>query len=269
MSSGMEVPTRSIYYVILRLLESLQMDIISLSQALGWGYVVCWSASFIPQLILNEKRRSVHGLSLDFVCLNVFGFLSYFLFNISLYCSESIREAYVERFAHLPNLYASDIAFSLNALVMTSLCAYQCVIYRKSIVSNVTTATRLFIIICTLISVLSLLVSSLLDFIYFLSLIKLSVTLIKYVPQVRSNYESQSTEGFSRWNIFLDFAGGLLALTQLALDCWLSNDITTITGNPVKFALALISITFDLIFMYQFNLYSYELLPSHNQRVML
>lgn len=53
-----------------------------LSQLLGWSYFLCWTVSFYPQVhfrrgefnvrvILNFRRRSVVGLSVDFVMLNV------------------------------------------------------------------------------------------------------------------------------------------------------------------------------------------------------
>jgi hypothetical protein len=73
-----------------------------LSQLLGWSYFLCWTVSFYPQVdprvsrfnfrvILNFRRKSVVGLSVDFVVLNVsfsegclltedFGF--YILFNL-------------------------------------------------------------------------------------------------------------------------------------------------------------------------------------------
>jgi len=53
------------------------------SQLLGWAYFLCWTVSFYPQVafpsrsfidiqvILNYQRRSVVGLSVDFLALNV------------------------------------------------------------------------------------------------------------------------------------------------------------------------------------------------------
>ena len=44
---------------------------------IGWAYTFCWTISFFPQIILNYRRRSVQGLSFDFLALNVFGFTCY------------------------------------------------------------------------------------------------------------------------------------------------------------------------------------------------
>ncbi|KAF9985410.1 hypothetical protein BGZ75_003006 [Mortierella antarctica] len=48
-----------------------------ISYVLGWTYFIAWSASFYPQAILNWRRKSVQGLSLDYIYLNVLGFLCY------------------------------------------------------------------------------------------------------------------------------------------------------------------------------------------------
>lgn len=48
-----------------------------LSYLIGWVYFLAWSASFYPQAILNQRRKSVQGLSMDFIHLNVLGFLCY------------------------------------------------------------------------------------------------------------------------------------------------------------------------------------------------
>lgn len=48
-----------------------------LSYFIGWVYFLAWSASFYPQAILNWRRKSVQGLSMDFIHLNVLGFLCY------------------------------------------------------------------------------------------------------------------------------------------------------------------------------------------------
>ena len=54
-------------------------------QIIGWVYFVAWSISFYPQIYENWKRKSVIGLSFDFLGLNVVGFFLYSLFNVGLY----------------------------------------------------------------------------------------------------------------------------------------------------------------------------------------
>ena len=93
---------------------------------------------------------------------------------------------------------------------------------------------------------------NLLDFLYFLSFVKVGITLIKYIPQVLLNYRRKSTSGWQIWNILLDFTGGTLSIIQLIGDS-LSQDgsWTGVIGNPAKLGLGLVSISFDIIFMVQ------------------
>lgn len=44
-----------------------------LSALFGWVYTFCWSASFYPQPLLNFRRRSTSGTTVDFPFLNVLG----------------------------------------------------------------------------------------------------------------------------------------------------------------------------------------------------
>ena len=56
-----------------------------------------------------------------------------------------------------------------------------------------------------------------LDFIYFLSLVKLLITLLKYVPQAYFNYRRKSTSGWSIGTVMLDLSGGLFSLAQIVV----------------------------------------------------
>jgi len=78
-----------------------------------------------------------------------------------------------------------------------------------------------------------------LDILYFCSYVKLTITLIKYMPQVSfsinlkcsvnyliitfclkayMNFKRKSTVGWSIGNIFLDFTGGSLSMLQMFLN---------------------------------------------------
>ncbi|CRK26548.1 hypothetical protein BN1723_018275, partial [Verticillium longisporum] len=85
-----------------------------------------------------------------------------------------------------------------------------------------------------------------LDVVYAVSYVKLVVTLIKYTPQVVTNYRNKSTKGWSILQILLDFVGGLLSCSQQGIDSYLQRDWSGITGNPVKFALGNVSMIYDL-----------------------
>jgi len=74
---------------------------------------------------------------------------------------------------------------------------------------------------------------------------------MKYIPQAWANFRRKSTVGWSIIQVQLDFWGGILSTSQLILDSSMQGDWSGIAGNPAKFALANISIIFDLIFMLQ------------------
>lgn len=89
------------------------------------------------------------------------------------------------------------------------------------------------------------------DVVYGLEYIKLMYTIFKYVPQVVSNFRRRSTLGWSIEQQLLDFTGGTLSLAQLVIDSSLQSDWSGLTGNPLKFGLANISLVFDIIFILQ------------------
>lgn len=87
--------------------------------------------------------------------------------------------------------------------------------------------------------------------IYAVSYVKVVITLVKYMPQVITNYRNQSTRGWSILQILLDLGGGILSVSQLLIDSYLQGDWSGVTGNPVKLALGNFSMFFDVIFIVQ------------------
>jgi cystinosin len=86
---------------------------------------------------------------------------------------------------------------------------------------------------------------------YSLTTVKLLLTVFKYSPQAWLNYRRKSTIGWAIDGMTLDFIGGVLSLVQLVIDSASQADWSGITGNPVKFGLANISLFFDVIFLVQ------------------
>ena len=66
-----------------------------------------------------------------------------------------------------------------------------------------------------------------------------------------ANFRRKSTIGWSITQQLLDFSGGILSLLQLVIDSALQADWSGLTGNPVKFGLANISLIFDIVFILQ------------------
>lgn len=103
--------------------EKLEQFLRALSTFLGWTYVYCWSASFYPQPILNWRRRSTAGLTVDFPALNVLGFVAYTISTSCFLFSPEIRHQYALRHPHAPDptVRFNDFAFAVHALILVFL----------------------------------------------------------------------------------------------------------------------------------------------------
>ncbi|KAG6013068.1 hypothetical protein E4U41_005167, partial [Claviceps citrina] len=94
----------------------------AISSLCGWIYTLCWSASFYPQLLLNYRRRSTSGTTVDFPFINVLGFAAYFLSTLALYASPLIRTQYAARHKDLsPTVQPNDMTFALHATVISAI----------------------------------------------------------------------------------------------------------------------------------------------------
>ncbi|CAG8502426.1 8214_t:CDS:2 [Paraglomus occultum] len=229
----------------------------ALSKILGWTYFTAWSVSFYPQAILNWKRKSVNGLSFDFLWYNVYGFTCYSIFNLAFFYSSTIQEQYRRRYGGNENLVRiNDVFFSVHALILSCITFGQTFIYKKGRNQRLS-AFAIALTFITSLGIFSVYLKAAaglnewIDLLYFISYIKLGLSLIKYIPQAYLNYKRKSTVGWSIHNIALDFTGGTLSLLQLILDAYLANDWGGISGDPVKFGLGFVSLSFDLLFMVQ------------------
>lgn len=160
-----------------------------LSDIVGWTYFVAWSISFYPQTVLNWRRKSVIGLHFDFLALNTLGFLVYSLFNIGLYSIPEVKTEYFKRHPYGVNpVQLNDVIFSIHAFFACVIQVVQCIIYERGDQKVSRTGRTLigtFIIMAIVALILgSTTVIAWIDFLYFLSYIKLVITLIKYIPQV-------------------------------------------------------------------------------------
>jgi len=226
------------------------------SQVIGWIYFVAWSISFYPQIYENWKRKSVIGLSFDFLGLNVVGFGLYSLFNIGLYWIPAIQNEYFSRHPTGVNpVQLNDVIFSIHAVFACVVTIFQCFIYERGnqsvsrICKFIFVGIFLFLVISLIVSLAGVL--KYLDFLYFCSYVKLFITLIKYVPQAYLNFRRKSTFGWSIGNILLDFTGGFLSIGQMFVISYNENDWGSVFGDPTKFGLGLFSVLFDIVFILQ------------------
>ncbi|EFA10650.1 cystinosin homolog [Tribolium castaneum] len=231
-----------------------ELDTFSL--VIGWIYFVAWSISFYPQIYVNFQRKSVVGLNFDFLALNIIGFTLYAVFNLGLYFIPEIKAEYSNRYPRgLNPVQVNDIVFAVHAAAATIITIVQCYLYERSD-QRVSHVARIIIGVFGLFLFIGIILAASdvihwLDFLYYCSYVKLTITLIKYVPQAYMNYKRQSTVGWSIGNIFLDFTGGILSMLQMIIISYNYDDWVSIFGDPTKFGLGLFSVVFDIFFIVQ------------------
>ncbi|XP_037506687.1 cystinosin homolog isoform X1 [Rhipicephalus sanguineus] len=240
-----------------------------LSAVFGWLYFIAWSVSFYPQIYLNWKRRSVVGLSFDFIGLNLTGFLAYSFFNLGVFFSPVVQSEYYARHpAGVLPVEVNDIVFGLHASLATFITVLQCYFYERKD-QRMSMAARVLLGIVWVGGVLYGIItlaagrhwsSPWLFYLYYFSYCKLVITLVKYIPQAILNFRRKSTIGWSIGNILLDFTGGTLSMLQMFIIAYNYDDWSSLFGNFTKFGLGLISIMFDVMFMMQ----HYVLYPNGN-----
>ncbi|KAM3936379.1 cystinosin [Leptodactylus fuscus] len=235
-------------------IHSLAVDV--LGQIIGWTYFLAWSVSFYPQVFENWKRKSVVGLSFDFLALNLTGFIAYSVFNVGLFWIPFVREEFLQIYPNgvIP-VDANDVFFSLHAVLLTLVTIIQCCIYERG-AQKVSKVAVGVLIIAWLFAFSMLFVAvagkvSWLQFLFCFSYIKLAITLMKYFPQACMNFRRKSTEGWSIGNVLLDFTGGSFSIIQMFLQSYNNDEWKLIFGDPTKFGLGLFSIIFDIVFITQ------------------
>ncbi|KAK2507033.1 hypothetical protein MC885_014645 [Smutsia gigantea] len=248
----------------------IHSNVISIiNQVIGWIYFAAWSISFYPQVIMNWRRKSVIGLSFDFVALNLTGFVAYSIFNIGLLWVPYIKEQFLLQYPNGVNpVDSNDVFFSLHAVTLTLVVIVQCFLYKCGS-QRVSWPARGFLALSWLFAFTTMIVAAVgvttwLQFLFCFSYIKLAVTLVKYFPQAYMNFYYKSTEGWSIGNVLLDFTGGSFSLLQMFLQSYNNDQWTLIFGDPTKFGLGIFSIFFDIVFFIQhFCLYRKK--PGYDQ----
>ncbi|CAB4305730.1 unnamed protein product [Prunus armeniaca] len=245
--------------------NSLQLEITY--RVMGWMAFTCWSVGFYPQVILNFRRKSVVGLSFDFVVLNLTKHSSYLIYNATLYFSSAVQKQYWEKYGsgQMIPVAVNDVAFSAHAVLMTAIILFQIAIYDRGtqkvskIAIGIVVAVWLGAAVCFFVALPT---HSWLWLINIFNSIQVFMTVVKYTPQAFMNFMRKSTDGFSIGFYLLDFSGGVTNYAQMAVlsidqDSWVN-----FFGNMGKVLLSLISISFDVLFMCQrFLLYPSKKAP--------
>ncbi|KAK6928451.1 PQ-loop repeat [Dillenia turbinata] len=133
----------------------------------------------------------------------------------------------------------NDVAFSSHAVLLTAITLFQIFIYERGaqkfskIAIAIVIAVWFSAAVCVFVTLPR---HSWLWLISIFNTIRVIMTTIKYMPQAFMNFQRKSTVGFSIGNILLDLLG----------DSWVN-----FYGNIGKTLLSLVSIFFDLLFIFQ------------------
>ncbi|XP_074594792.1 cystinosin homolog [Brevipalpus obovatus] len=222
----------------------------------GWIYFLLWITASYPQFITNYRAKSVAGFSLNYLCLNIPGHLSYSIYNILFYFVPIFDDAYHEEHPHttLP-VYLNDVCYSVHNLIINLMMAIQCMVYERGD-QKISTLVQIFVLLLALgASFITSLVSikwlPLLSITHYLAAVKIVITLTKSIPQIWHNYCRKSTEGWSIVGVLLDIAGSTLSAVQMGLSAYKDGCWHPITGNLGKLGLSLISMTASTIYIVQ------------------
>lgn len=228
------------------------------ADVLGWVYTIAWDVSFLPQIYRNWKRKSVVGLAFDFLALNFIGFFSYMMYNIGNLWIPEIQDEFQARHpTSVMHVRLNDVIFPLYALLCTAVQIVQCIFYKRDPSQRVSMTCRVILGLLILVEVIVLIIAASsdllqwLDLLLCLSYVKISITCIKYIPQLYMNYKVQSTEGWSIWQVILDCTGGSLSLIQMFMLAANYDDWNSVLTDPAKLGLGLLSIFFNIFFFMQ------------------
>lgn len=206
--------------------------------------------------MLNAQTKRVTGLSVDFAMTNFYGMLCYAVYTTAMRFSESVRDDYASHHNGRSSLIATnDVVYATHAAAISVVLCGQIAVYRRRREGPSITGLAVSAAITLVICIGALLVYAeslgLYSFVTLLSAIKIILTVLKYIPQVMLNWRRRSTIGWSIRNVVLDFAGGLMSISQLLLDAYIASDPSGIRGAAVKLLLGAVSMSFDVIFLLQ------------------
>lgn len=231
------------------------------SSVIGWTYVIAWTISFYPQVIMNYQRQCTIGLSSDMILYDCIGYIALSVYSVGMYADPYIRSEYRDKHSdNDPNVAINDVFFATHGILLTIVPLVQMAYYdgwkQYPTRGCLYTVVSLFIVIFLY---LFIILTNLLDgeiftlyyWVYSLAFVKLGVTILKYIPQIYLNFVRQSTEGWNITQILLDLMGGLLSALQLVLDAADMNEWNGVVGNVQKLLLGALTVIFDSIFIFQ------------------
>lgn len=208
-----------------------------MEELLGAIYVTCWSVSAYPIVWSNWKNGNPNAVSLDYVVLNTIGYMCLFasmvLQRIFWISGSSNNE---EQLA-APEISNPDLTYCGHGLLMNLVLLSQFVFgqslwnfsntvrgqhrmnkfYQRIALFCSVTILILIGLFLNELTAVGMSNDILLSFCNKLSAIKIAMSLIKYFPQVKYNFERKTMRGFPIQSTIIDIVGSICSLGQLAL----------------------------------------------------
>ncbi|KAL0549514.1 hypothetical protein IC582_013998 [Cucumis melo] len=200
--------------------NSIPMEV--MYQVLGWISIICWAFSGYPQLLLNFRRKSVVGLSFDYVVLNFTKQASYLIYNATLFFSPIVQKQYFDKYGYdqMVPVALSDVFFPSHAILLIFVVTLQIVFFERGNQKVSKAAIGIFVSVWFFAACCVLIASSTHSWLWLISMfnsIQVFMTLIKCSPQAFMNFSRKSTVGFSIDPIVLDLIGGVTTLVQMSV----------------------------------------------------
>ncbi|CCH62902.1 hypothetical protein TBLA_0I02440 [Henningerozyma blattae CBS 6284] len=245
---------------------------------LGLIYVSAWSISMYPPIIKNWKCNSSSAISIDFVLLNAAGYfylLTSLILQVYFWIPVSTELLNTEQQLLKPKVSVLDIIYCSNGFIMTVVLLTQVVWGRKLwnfLKDKKRRMTNFFHkLLCLSIFCFTFITfqyiynnikngwsnSETLSYCNQLFLMKISMSLVKYIPQVTYNYNRKSMKGYAIQGVFLDTIGGVASLAQLVVQLQRDQNFSFLVfiTNFGKIGLGLVTLVFNFIFISQWMIY--------------
>ena len=233
-----------------------------LALVLGYTFAVCSFFGFVPQVIYNQWRKSVAGLDLAFLVLEVIDATIYLVYAIGLFYLDAITEQYLDTHeTQVIPVAWYDVMFSIQTMAVFMILVVQYAYFRDgdkgmnfSSVLVITVVVWGTIIIFLLRGIDSI---SWFDVFMYIPWLRLIIAVFKYIPQIATNHSLRSTTGLCMFMVIIEFNVGLAIVGQVIIDVINYQEVTLLLGNFSKFFDGFCTFLGNFIFLIQ-HLYWYN-----------
>ena len=227
------------------------------AHTLGGIFAVLSFVGFFPEVVWIFWRKSVQGFDKAYLIFETIDSSIYLVYTIGLFYVPTIIAAYenAHRTKVIP-VFWFDVVFSVVAMGMCILLLIQYLYYADGN-SEVGTSCKV-VITAVLLSILGIYLASLAGSISCFSAfmlvpwMRLPIAVIKYIPQIITNYKHEDTSGLCIIMVIAEFLVGFATVVQMIIARYNYNDISLLVGNFSKFFDGLCTLIGNLVFLVQY-----------------